>query len=108
MSCESVSRARTIQLDVFVSAQAPSDVEPAEFPSTCSQFFDAAEAWMGRREDWQKLGEKGLSSARSSLEKYVPDSFTHGSAAQRKRWFMTGYQQGSVQACNTFAPGVQL
>jgi hypothetical protein len=33
----------------------------------------------------------------------VPDSFTHGSAAQRKRWFMIGYQQGSVQACNTFA-----
>ncbi|GAB1715266.1 MAG: protein of unknown function, zinc metallopeptidase putative [Nitrobacter sp.] len=33
----------------------------------------------------------------------VPDSFTHGSAAQRKRWFMTGYQQGTVQACNTFA-----
>ena len=33
----------------------------------------------------------------------VPDLFTHGSAAQRKRWFMIGYQQGSVQACNTFA-----
>ncbi|PZA09839.1 metalloprotease [Rhodopseudomonas palustris] len=33
----------------------------------------------------------------------VPDSFTHGSAAQRKRWFMTGYQQGTIQACNTFA-----
>jgi predicted metalloprotease len=33
----------------------------------------------------------------------VPDSFTHGSAAQRKRWFMIGYQQGSLQACNTFA-----
>ncbi len=32
----------------------------------------------------------------------VPDSFTHGSAAQRKRWFMTGYQKGTVQACNTF------
>ncbi|TMK47870.1 MAG: metalloprotease, partial [Alphaproteobacteria bacterium] len=32
----------------------------------------------------------------------VPDSFTHGSAAQRKQWFMTGYQQGTVQACNTF------
>jgi hypothetical protein len=38
----------------------------------------------------------------------VPDSFTHGSAEQRKRWFMTGYQSGSVQACNTFAPGVRL
>jgi predicted metalloprotease len=35
----------------------------------------------------------------------VPDSFTHGSAAQRKQWFTTGYQQGSLAACNTFAPG---
>src|SRR6266404_7660573 len=25
--------------------------------------------------------------------------------AQRKQWFMTGYQQGTVQACNTFAQG---
>ncbi|MFX5207056.1 neutral zinc metallopeptidase, partial [Acinetobacter baumannii] len=25
-----------------------------------------------------------------------------GSAAQRKQWFMTGYQQGTVAACNTF------
>ena len=32
----------------------------------------------------------------------VPDSFTHGSSEQRKRWFMTGFQQGTVQACNTF------
>lgn len=40
---------------------------------------------------------------RQSTGHVVPDSFTHGSAAQRKRWFMIGYQQGSVQACNTFA-----
>jgi predicted metalloprotease len=33
----------------------------------------------------------------------VPDSFTHGSAAQRKRWFTTGLTQGTVQSCNTFA-----
>ena len=32
----------------------------------------------------------------------VPDSFTHGSAAQRVRWFRTGYETGSMQACNTF------
>jgi uncharacterized protein len=31
------------------------------------------------------------------------DSFTHGSAEQRKHWFMIGYQQGLVQACNTFS-----
>lgn len=42
---------------------------------------------------------------RQATGRVVPDSFTHGSAAQRKQWFMTGYQQGSVQACNTFGSG---
>jgi len=32
----------------------------------------------------------------------VPDAFTHGSAEQRKRWFMTGFTQGKLAACNTF------
>ena len=32
----------------------------------------------------------------------VPDSFTHGSSAQRVRWFKTGYQGGSVKSCDTF------
>jgi predicted metalloprotease len=32
----------------------------------------------------------------------VPDSFTHGSAAQRQRWFRTGFETGSMKACNTF------
>ena len=32
----------------------------------------------------------------------VPDSFTHGSAEQRKRWFTTGLKSGSVASCNTF------
>jgi hypothetical protein len=40
---------------------------------------------------------------RQAQGRVVPDSFTHGSAEQRRRWFMTGYQQGTVQACNTFA-----
>ena len=35
----------------------------------------------------------------------VPESFTHGSAEQRKRWFMTGFKEGTVKACNTFAAG---
>ena len=39
---------------------------------------------------------------RQATGRVVPDSFTHGSAAQRKQWFMTGYQQGNVAACNTF------
>ena len=32
----------------------------------------------------------------------VPDSFTHGSSAQRVRWFKTGYEGGSVKTCDTF------
>jgi uncharacterized protein len=32
----------------------------------------------------------------------VPESFTHGSAEQRMRWFKQGFQNGTVQACNTF------
>jgi predicted metalloprotease len=32
----------------------------------------------------------------------VPDSFTHGSSQQRTRWFRTGFETGSMQACNTF------
>jgi uncharacterized protein len=33
----------------------------------------------------------------------VPDSFTHGSAEQRQRWFNTGFKSGTVGSCNTFA-----
>lgn len=33
----------------------------------------------------------------------VPESFTHGSGAQRQRWFKAGYQYGSLQRCDTFA-----
>jgi uncharacterized protein len=45
---------------------------------------------------------------RQATGRVVPDSFTHGSAAQRKQWFMTGYQQGTLEACNTFAQGASV
>jgi predicted metalloprotease len=32
----------------------------------------------------------------------VPESFTHGTAEQRSHWFKTGFESGSVSACNTF------
>jgi predicted metalloprotease len=32
----------------------------------------------------------------------VPDSFTHGSSAQRVRWFRRGYENSALQACDTF------
>jgi uncharacterized protein len=32
----------------------------------------------------------------------VPDAFTHGTSAQRQRWFSVGLKQGTVAACDTF------
>lgn len=32
----------------------------------------------------------------------VPETFTHGSAEQRTRWFKQGFQMGTVASCNTF------
>jgi uncharacterized protein len=31
-----------------------------------------------------------------------PEQWTHGSSAQREKWFMTGYNQHTINACNTF------
>ncbi|WP_329740984.1 neutral zinc metallopeptidase [Dyella sp. A6] len=33
----------------------------------------------------------------------VPDSFTHGTSAQRVKWFKTGLDSGDIRSCNTFA-----
>jgi hypothetical protein len=33
----------------------------------------------------------------------VPDSFTHGSSAQRVQWLQRGLQSGQIDSCNTFA-----
>ena len=33
----------------------------------------------------------------------VPDSFTHGTSAQRTRWFSTGLRSGQIAACDTFS-----
>lgn len=31
-----------------------------------------------------------------------PEGFTHGTADQRKEWFVTGFQSGDIDSCNTF------
>ncbi|MGB5396374.1 MAG: neutral zinc metallopeptidase, partial [Gammaproteobacteria bacterium] len=56
--------------------------------------------------------EEGLTAASAigddRLQKqakgYVnPDSFTHGSSAQRVQWFKTGLNSGELKTCDTFA-----
>ena len=39
---------------------------------------------------------------RMSTGRVNPDSFTHGSSAQRTQWFEQGFQSGSLNSCNTF------
>lgn len=38
----------------------------------------------------------------------VPDSFTHGTSAQRRRWFLNGFNSGKVGDCNTLDQAAQL
>jgi len=40
---------------------------------------------------------------RQSSGHVVPDAFTHGSSAQRVRWFKRGLDAGAVRQCDTFA-----
>ncbi len=56
--------------------------------------------------------EEGLNAAaaigddrlqRQTQGHVVPDSFTHGSSAQRVRWFQRGLEEGELAACDTFA-----
>jgi uncharacterized protein len=46
------------------------------------------------------IGDDALQQAAQG--RVVPDSFTHGSSAQRTRWLQRGLQSGELGQCNTF------
>jgi predicted metalloprotease len=72
--------------------------------------------WAKRSNDakgWLEAGdiESALNAAsqigddtlqRKSRGTVVPESFTHGTSAQRVGWFKRGFESGSPDACNTF------
>lgn len=69
-----------------------------------------------RSKNWLEQGdiEEALNAASQigddTLQKrargtVVPESFTHGSSAQRVRWFKRGLEAGELKACDTFASG---
>jgi uncharacterized protein len=49
----------------------------------------------------QAIGDDRLQQAAQGYA--VPDSFTHGTAAQRVQWLNAGLKSGAVDSCNTFA-----
>jgi predicted metalloprotease len=67
-----------------------------------------------RRHDWLEAGDldEALNTAsaigddtlqRRSRGTVVPDSFSHGSAAERVRWFRAGFHSDDLASCDTFA-----
>jgi len=48
-----------------------------------------------------KIGDDALQ--RSGGGAVVPDSFTHGTSAQRQRWFDAGLKNGNIKTCDTFS-----
>ncbi len=46
------------------------------------------------------IGDDALQ--RQAQGQVVPDSFTHGTSAQRVRWFRRGIESGRLASCNTF------
>ena len=60
---------------------------------------------MFARPAWQSKISINSVNAGSIEGRVVPDSFTHGSAADRQRWLNTGYSSGDPKACDTFGSG---
>jgi predicted metalloprotease len=78
------TEAQDAQGEVFIENLTREDIEEA---------LDAARA----------VGDDRIQQRTSG--RVDPDAWTHGSAEQRMRWFMTGRQQGSLRACDTFSAG---
>ena len=54
-----------------------------------------------RREAKTGFGDDRL--LRETQGYVVPDAFSHGTSAQRKRWFLNGFNSGKISDCNTFS-----
>ena len=74
-----------------------------------------AGVWGNRTQSQTNLSQQDVQSAintataigddalqKQSRGTVVPDSFTHGSSAQRVSWFMTGFRSGDPGKCDTF------
>jgi predicted metalloprotease len=68
-----------------------SDAPPRDTEADVREAIDAAEAIGDDRIQEQATG---------TINK---ESWTHGSADQRAKWFNTGFKQGTIEGCDTFS-----
>ena len=68
-------------------------------PSACSRFIEEGDIEEAM-EAASAIGDDRLQ--RESQGYVVPDSFTHGTSAQRVRWFRRGFQTGDMDQGDTF------
>lgn len=82
-----------LQADCFAGLWANHNQQRTQFleQGDIAEAMDAAE----------KIGDDYLQ--RKARGAVVPDSFTHGTSAQRQRWFERGYQSGDINQCDTFS-----
>jgi predicted metalloprotease len=82
-----------LQADCYAGVWAHSAYEAGELESgDVEEAFRASEA----------VGDDRLQ--REATGRVNPDSFTHGSSAQRRHWFDVGRQAGDPGSCDTFSP----
>jgi uncharacterized protein len=91
-SANDFSVALELQADCFAGAWAASVAERGLFdgPAEIEEALGAAEA----------VGDDRIMEAAG--QEVDPESFTHGSAEQRRTWFETGFTTGDPEQCRTF------
>lgn len=90
-SANELSVKQELQADCYAGLWAYSIRDKGVFePGEIQEALDAASA----------VGDDNIQSKSSG--RINPENWTHGSSLQRVSWFNTGFEQGSVAACDTF------